>query len=63
MTGNTDKNRAKALQWQISSWKNALIEPDEAAHLANDEISSSAALLYRDYDKTLRAYQASISTT
>jgi ATP-dependent DNA helicase Rep len=57
MTGNTDKNRAKALQWQISSWKNALIEPDEAAQLASDEISSSAALLYRDYDKTLRAYQ------
>jgi len=57
MTGNTDKNRAKALQWQISSWKNALIEPEEAAHLANDEISSSAALLYRDYDQTLRAYQ------
>jgi len=28
MTGNTDKNRAKALQWQISSWKNALIEPE-----------------------------------
>ena len=57
LTGNTDKNRAKALQWQISSWKNALIEPDEAAHRANDEISSAAALLYRDYDKTLRAYQ------
>ena len=56
MTGNTDKNRAKALQWQISSWKNALIEPNEAAHLANDEISSSAALLYQEYDKTLRAY-------
>ncbi|MEN9426869.1 MAG: hypothetical protein RLZZ220_1218, partial [Pseudomonadota bacterium] len=54
LTGNTDKNRAKALQWQISSWKNALIEPDEAAHRANDEISSAAALLYRDYDKTLR---------
>jgi superfamily I DNA/RNA helicase len=27
LTGNTDKNRAKALQWQISSWKNALISP------------------------------------
>ncbi|RTL25289.1 MAG: ATP-dependent DNA helicase Rep, partial [Rhodocyclaceae bacterium] len=37
MTASTDKNRAKALQWQISSWKNALIEPHEAAHLANDE--------------------------
>ncbi|MBK6655181.1 UvrD-helicase domain-containing protein [Zoogloea sp.] len=57
MIGSTDKNRAKALQWQISSWKNALIEPNEAAHLANDEISSSAALLYQEYDKTLRAYQ------
>src|SRR5574343_644030 len=55
MTGNTDKNRAKALQWQISSWHTALVEPNEAAHRANDEISSAAALLYRDYDKTLRA--------
>ncbi len=41
------RHRAKALQWQISSWKNALIEPEEAAHRANDETTSAAALLYR----------------
>ncbi|HNH17985.1 UvrD-helicase domain-containing protein [Zoogloea sp.] len=57
VSGNTDKARAKALQWQISSWKNALIEPDEAARLANDELAAAAALFYAEYDKTLRAYQ------
>ncbi|NTV10573.1 MAG: UvrD-helicase domain-containing protein [Zoogloea sp.] len=56
--GKVDKARAKALHWQISSWKNALVEPDEAAKLADDELAFDAARLYSEYDKTLRAYQA-----
>ncbi len=58
VSGNTDKVLAKSLQWQISSWKNALIEPAEAAKLAHDELTNAAALLYAEYDKTLRAYHA-----
>ncbi|MDY0011903.1 MAG: UvrD-helicase domain-containing protein [Rhodocyclaceae bacterium] len=55
---DADKARAKALQWQISGWKNALVSPEEAAKLADDELSSAAAKLYAEYERTLRAYQA-----
>ena len=55
---DADKARAKALQWQISGWKNALVSPAEAAKLANDELTAAAAQLYAEYERTLRAYQA-----
>ncbi len=58
VSGNADKARAKALQWQISAWKNALVTPDEAARLADNELATAAAKIYRDYERTLRAYQA-----
>lgn len=54
----TDKGVAKQMQWQISSWKNAMITPDAAAKLADNELASAAALLYAEYERTLRAYQA-----
>ena len=53
-----DKARLKALQWRISGWKNALVEPNEALSLAEDELGLAAARLYADYEKALRAYQA-----
>lgn len=55
---DADKARAKAMQWQISSWKNAMVTPEEAAQLADDEVASAAAHLYKEYERTLRAYQA-----
>ena len=55
---DSDKARAKAMQWQISGWKNAMVTPEEAAQLADDELASAAALLYAEYERTLRAYQA-----
>nr|MBL8455266.1 UvrD-helicase domain-containing protein [Zoogloeaceae bacterium] len=55
---DTDKGIAKQMQWQISSWKNAMITPEAAARLAENELSSAAALLYVEYERTLRAYQA-----
>ncbi|EPZ14527.1 ATP-dependent DNA helicase Rep [Thauera terpenica 58Eu] len=58
VAGESDKGIAKQMQWQISSWKNAMISPDEAAQLADNEIASVAAQLYREYERTLRAYQA-----
>ena len=58
VSGDTDKARAKAMQWQISGWKNAMITPAEAAQLADNELASAAALLYAEYERTLRAYQA-----
>ena len=53
-----DKARLKRLQWCISGWKNALVEPNEALSLAADELDLAAARLYGDYEKALRAYQA-----
>ena len=53
-----DKARLKRLQWRISGWKNALVEPGEALSLADDELALAAARLYGDYEKALRAYQA-----
>ncbi len=53
-----DKARLKRLQWRISGWKNALVEPSEALSLAGDELDLAAARLYGDYEKALRAYQA-----
>ena len=53
-----DKARLKRLQWCISGWKNALVEPNEALSLAEDELDLAAARLYGDYEKALRAYQA-----
>ncbi len=58
VAGDSDKGIAKQMQWQISSWKNAMITPEEAAQLADNEIASAAAVLYKEYERTLRAYQA-----
>lgn len=54
----TDKGIARQLQWRISAWKNAMVSPEEAARLADNELTSAAALLYAEYERTLRAYQA-----
>ena len=56
--GSVDKQTVRRAQWQISSWKNALVSPDEAEGLAADESQIAAARAYRNYDATLRAYQA-----
>ncbi len=53
-----DKARLKSLQWRISAWKNALVEPAAAASLAEDEPGLAAARLYAGYEHALRAYQA-----
>ena len=58
LSGNSDKVRARSMQWQISSWKNALVPPEEAVKLADSELSAAAAKLFPDYERTLRAYQA-----
>jgi len=58
ISSDSDKANAKLMQWQISGWKNAMITPEEAVRLADNELAASAALLYAEYERTLRAYQA-----
>lgn len=42
----------------ISNWKNALLDPEAALAGADDETKRQLATAYRDYQATLRAYQA-----
>jgi ATP-dependent DNA helicase Rep len=58
LTGSVEKQTIHRAQWQISAWKNALVSPDAAESLADSEEAVAAARVYRNYDLTLRAYQA-----
>ncbi|HEY8119541.1 MAG TPA: UvrD-helicase domain-containing protein [Methylophilaceae bacterium] len=54
----TDKQLLRKTQWQISSWKNAFISPDQAKMQADEELTHAAAKVYQIYQQTLKAYQA-----
>lgn len=54
----TDKQLIRRVQSQISLWKNASITAEIALAQAEDNDAQQAALVYRNYDATLRAYQA-----
>jgi ATP-dependent DNA helicase Rep len=56
--GTTDKGLIRKVQSIISLWKNAMVSPDQAAVLANNEDEHQAAIVYRSYAATLHAYQA-----
>lgn len=54
----TDKQLLRKTQWQISGWKNAFVNPDQAKSQADEELTHAAARVYQLYQQTLRAYQA-----
>ena len=58
LLATTDKGRIRAVQQTISLWKNALVDPDEAAKLATTPNEIEATRVYRSYNATLAAYQA-----
>ncbi len=52
-------DQASEMQWQISSWKNDRISPEQAQLEANgDPKRVAASVLYEAYNRTLRAYNA-----
>jgi len=53
-----DKATLRNLQSIISNWKNALVSPEAARHLARDEHEKLAAHAFLSYEATLKAYQA-----
>jgi len=53
-----DRARVRAVQWQISTWKNALVAPDRALAQAATEAEAAAARVYARYRTALSAYQA-----
>ncbi len=54
----TDKQLLRQTQWQISGWKNAFINPDQAKATADEELTVAAAQVYQLYQQSLKAYQA-----
>ena len=54
----TDKQLLRKTQWQISAWKNAFINADQAKAQADEELTHAAAKVYQLYQQTLKAYQA-----
>ncbi len=51
--------QAKDMQWQISGWKNDMVSPEQAQLAANgDPRLTAASILYGEYNKHLRAYNA-----
>jgi ATP-dependent DNA helicase Rep len=53
-----DDGVASTQQWRISHWKNALLSPEQALAQAEDELDQRTALLYADYQRSLKAYNA-----
>jgi ATP-dependent DNA helicase Rep len=52
-------DQTKDMQWQISAWKNDMISPEQAQLTANgDPRLTAASVLYAEYNKHLRAYNA-----
>lgn len=58
LSATTDKAIIRAIQSQISLWKNAQTTPEQALHHARDEREGQAARIYVNYNATIRAYQA-----
>lgn len=58
LLATTDKARLRSVQQEISLWKNALLNPDDAERTANTPSQAEAAKVYRHYCATLEAYQA-----
>ena len=54
----TDKQLLRKTQYQISTWKNAFINPDQAKASAEEDLTHAAAKVYQLYQQTLKAYQA-----
>lgn len=55
---DADKQTLQQARWQISGWKNELIDPETALSHAEDDFQAFYAVLYRAYVDALRAYNA-----
>ena len=58
LVATADRGRARAAQWKISAWKNALTAPAQALAAARDETEVAAARAYARYGDVLAAYRA-----
>ena len=58
LAATADRARARAIQWKISQWKNALVAPAQALREAANDDEVVAARAYAGYRDALTAYQA-----
>ena len=58
LIATSDRGRARAAQWKISAWKNALVTPASAMKAAKADDEIIAARAYANYGDALAAYQA-----
>ena len=58
LAGTADRARARAIQWRIGQWKNALTPPAAALREASDDDALVAARAYAGYGDALAAYRA-----
>jgi ATP-dependent DNA helicase Rep len=58
LAATADRARARAIQWKIGQWKNALVAPAAALAAATDDDALAAARAYAGYRDALLAYQA-----
>ncbi len=58
LIATSDRGRARAAQWKISAWKNAMVTPAVALREAKDDDEVTAARAYANYGDSLAAYQA-----
>jgi ATP-dependent DNA helicase Rep len=57
-TAHTDPDKIKYYQSVISRWKNDLVTPTQAMQAAENERDRASAVLYEQYERTLRAYNS-----
>ena len=53
-----DEEELDGVQWDISNYKNAHINPEQALEKAEDDLQQARAILYDLYQKQLKAYNA-----
>lgn len=56
--GDRGVEKAERFHWQISSWKNDGVTPEQAITVAEDDIQLRVARVYGNYQRQLHAYNA-----
>jgi len=58
LINSVDRSEARKAQWQISRWKNALLDPDGAAAVAQTDTELQWTKVYQAYLAAIGSYQA-----
>ncbi|MET0013955.1 MAG: DNA helicase Rep [Sedimenticola sp.] len=56
--GAGDDDAASSYRWRISDWKNDMLTPEQALAGAENDLDQRAALVYANYQRSLKAYNA-----